>query len=220
MINKTLVIPFVLQLFLCANLTQAHSANDTNPNHPLYLGAMGGYGSTTWRGLVPTKENQNPAISLSTPVNVTEGGALWGVIAGYEFIPYFALEASYMHYPNAKVAFDSTSLFSFTTDGLTAFDTHTESLSLMGKIMLLIPNTKFRVYSSAGAAGVHRNDILINDWRLSPTFGVGVNVHFTEHFMSEIGGNYTAGFGESNLNPTESYFPFLYSLTLRLAYCF
>ena len=188
--------------------------------HPFYVGATGGYGSTTWAGLVPSEENQNLAISLSTPIKVNEGGGVWGFFGGYEWTPYFALEASYMRYPKATVTFDSVSLFSFSNDGLTHFATRTETVSAMGKVMLLVPNTELRVYSSLGVAGVHRDDMLASDWRPSPTFGVGFNYHLTEHLMGELGANYTAGYGESQLNPTEVYFPFLYAAFLRLAYCF
>ena len=74
--------------------------------------------------------------------------------------------------------------------------------------MLIIPNTQMRFYSSAGAANVHREDMIVDEWRVSPTFGVGFNYHISEHLMGELAGNYTAGFGESQLNPTYTYFPF------------
>jgi hypothetical protein len=186
----------------------------------MYLGGIGGSGSTTWGGLVPTRENQNVAMSLSTPTKVTEGGGVWGFFGGYEFTPFFAVEANYMKYPDATVFFDSMSLFSFINDNLTEFTTKTETVALMGKIMLVIPKANIRAFSSVGAAEVHRQDDLYNHWRLSPAFGVGLNYNFTPHFMGEIGGNYTAGYGEAQLNPTDVYFPFLYSVTLRFAYRF
>jgi hypothetical protein len=189
-------------------------------NHFFYLGLSGGYGSTTWEGLVPSSTNQNLAINMSTPIKVTEGGEVWGVFAGYEFIPTFAIEFNYIRYPNAQISFDPISLFSFENNDLTEFTTRTETVSLMAKVMLVIPDTFIRVYSGAGAAEVHRKDLLIDEWRLSPTFGAGLNFLFGRHFMGEIGANYTAGFGESQLNPTNTYFPFLYSVTGRLAYRF
>src|SRR3990167_6469109 len=186
--------------------------------YPFYLGITGGYGATTWEGLVPSKDNQNFAISMSTPQYVTEGGAIWGVVAGYEFVPYFALEAEYVRYPNATVTFDPSSLFTFEHDGLTAYVTHTETVSLMGKIMLIIPSTDIRAYSSLGVAEVHRSGLVNEGWITSPTFGAGFNYNFTDHVMSEFGANYTAGRGESELSPADDYFPFLYSVFLRLAY--
>ena len=192
--------------------------------HPLYVGVTGGYGSTTWAGLVPLdlseQDEQTFALRLSTPIQVSEGGGVWGFFAGYEFIPNFALEASYMRYEDATVTFDEISNFTFNTDGLTEFVTQTETVSLMGKFMLFIPRTKVRVYSSVGGAALHRKDILANGWRYTPTFGLGLNRDFNPHVMGEIGANFTAGYGEAQLNPTDVYFPFLYSVFARLAYRF
>lgn len=196
------------------------AVNALTKPHGLYFGAIAGYGSTTWDGLVPSSRNQNIAMSMSTPIQVNEGGGVWGALFGYEFSPYFALEANYLKYADAQVLFDPQSLFAFNNNDLTAFTTQTESVSLMGKIMLVIPNTKIRVYSSAGVANLHREDMVVDDWRVSPTFGVGFLYSITDHIMGELAGNYTAGFGESQLNPVDTYYPFLYSVTARLAYRF
>jgi hypothetical protein len=205
-------------LFLSTTLCQAEITNQVQ--HPLYVGLMGGYGSTTWQGLVPQTKNQNLALSMSTPIDVEEGGATWGVFAGYEFSPYFAVEANYMRYADSTIYFNEMSIFTFEHDGELQLTTKTDGISLIGKIMLIIPHTNFRVYSSAGATTLYRRDMLVDDWRVSPTFGVGVNYNFTEHLMGEIAGSYTAGFGESLLSPADSYFPFLYSMTARIAYRF
>ncbi len=191
-----------------------------NFSHPLYVGVTGGYGSTTWGQLVPSENKASVAMSMSTPTSVTEGGAVWGVFAGYELIPVFAFEGSYTRYPTAKVNFDSMSLFAFNHDGRLAFTTKTESAALVAKFMLIIPNTKVRAYSSAGAAALHRYDVITDRWRLSPTFGVGFNYNLTEHLAAEVGVNYTGGYGESELDPAEDFVPFLYSGFLRLAYRF
>ncbi|MBA2652960.1 MAG: outer membrane beta-barrel protein [Tatlockia sp.] len=209
------VFPFLLYSLFCFGGTEGKALNQA-----FYLGAIGGYGSTTWQGLVPNKENQNLAMSLSTPLKVTEGGRVWGLLAGFEFIPAFALEFNYINFPEAHLLFDETSLFSLDNDDVIQLNTKTETLNLMAKIMLPISNTAFRIYSSAGAAGVHRKDIILDDWRLSPTFGVGVNYRLGQHIMAEVGGNYTAGYGEPQISPTDSYFPFLYSITARLAFRF
>ena len=84
--------------------------------------------------------------------------------------------------------------------------------------MLVIPRTAIRAYSSAGAAEVHRWDEVNDNRRVTPTFGLGFNYNFTPHIMGELGANYTAGFGESELNPAEDYMPFLYSAFLRIGY--
>lgn len=223
----TVRVRFFLSLFLACFLSfflivcEAKQAIWTDKfNHPAYIGVAGGYGSTTWKGLVPLEENQNLAMSLSTPLSVSEGGGVWGFFAGYELSPYFAIEANYLAYPHATVSFSELSFFAFTYDGRTEFSSHTEVVNLMGKIMLIVPRTNFRIYSGAGIANVHRYDIYADLWRLAPTFGAGVSFHVNEHVLVDIGANYTAGYGESQLDPTETYFPFLYSVALRLAYSF
>lgn len=185
-----------------------------------YVGALGGYGSTTWEGLVPPITKRNQAIAISAPVRVEEGGEVWGLIAGYEVMPNLAIEVNYMRYPDATIAFDASSLFSFDNNGLEHFTTRTEAFSVLAKVQLPLPHTPLRLFSSFGGANVHREDMLTNQWRWSPTFGAGINFPLTKHFRGEFGANYTAGFGESQLNPTQTYFPFLYSVTLRAVYCF
>ncbi len=207
----------------CFGFTQVSYATETIDNkfsHPFYFGITGGYGSTTWNGLVPPENQQNDAILLSTPNDVREGGGIWGFYAGYEFIPTFALEAYYTHFSDATVYFDPDSLVSFNNDGLTQITTKTESLGLMAKFMVMIPHTTVHAYSSAGAAEVHRQDMLNDCWQLSPTFGIGFNYNFTDRVMAEIGANYTGGYGESELDPSQDYVPFLYSVFLRLDYRF
>ena len=203
---------------MLVNISYAHQSDSVR--HPFYVGVMGGYGSTTWNGLVPTKNNQNAAVTISTPVIVSEGGATWGVLLGYEFTRNFALEGTYTQYPRASISFDEFSLFTFDHDGLQHFISDTETVNLMAKFMLAVPQTNLRVFSSLGAAGIHRNDIIVNGWMLSPTFGFGVNVLFDDRLMGELTGNYTTGYGESRLSPADSYYPFLFSLTLRIAYLF
>lgn len=188
--------------------------------HPIYAGFTGGYGSTTWEGLVPAENKRNLAMAMSTPIDVTEGGALWGLFAGVEITPYFALEAAYNRYPNAKVRFDQDSIFTFDNNGASYFTTHTETLSASGKIMLVIPRTRVRVYSSAGIAAIHRWDKISDRNRGTPTFGLGLNYTITDQIMTELGMSYTAGYGASELEPVNDYMPFLYSGFLRLAYRF
>jgi len=213
------ILPIIIFLFFTATV-HANSETTLLFPHPFYLGLTGGYGSTTWGGLVPSKNKQNNALNISTPTYVKEGGAIWGAFVGYEFIPFFAIEGAYTRYPDAKVSFDPMSLFTFEHDGLTSLTTKTETVSLMGKIMLVIPNTKIRAYSSVGGAEVHRSDQLNDHWQLSPTFGLGFTYNITDHIMTELGANYTSGAGESELNPAQDYVPFLYSVFFHLGYRF
>jgi hypothetical protein len=224
-----LVVCFVLSIFSSfafANATVddkylvAIPKKDDKFRYPFYVGASSGYGSTMWSGLVPQSGKINAALALSTPNNVTEGGAIWNVFLGYELIPQFAVEAGYTHYPVARINFSKRSLFALQHLGATEFSSHTESISMIAKIMLIIPTTNVRAFSSFGVAGVRRYDVLRSVWRASPTFGLGVNYNFTPHIMGEFGADYTAGYGESELSPASDYVPFLYSVFMRIAYRF
>ncbi len=184
---------------------------------PFYVGVSGGFGSTTWRGLVP-QDKQNIALMVSTPIEVDEGGFVYGVFTGYELTQYFAVEANYKRYPRATVIFDQFSLFAVDHNDKNSFTSETETVSLMAKVMLTVPKTVVRVYSSFGIAGIHRVDELNKQTHVSPTFGAGFNLNVTPRLMFDIGFNYTAGYGESELNPSNNYMPFLYSGNIGLSY--
>lgn len=189
-----------------------------NSINPLYFGVGGGYGSTTWAQLVPRLENQNFAMKLSAPIEVTEGGGVYNGVIGFEFARTFAIEANYIHFPAVTINFDSSSLFSFLNDGETSFTTETETINLMAKLMVVLPNERIRIFSGVGVAGLHRRDIMINHWLLNPAFNAGINYQLDNHFLIEFHANITAGYGESQLNPTEVYFPFIYATMIRLIY--
>jgi len=214
-----------MRFFLLCNvlfwpaLVCAGDAGSALPDtHAFYVGANGGYGSTTWIGLVPEMENQNIVLSMSTPIEVKEGGGVWGGFAGVEFTPFFAIEANYLAYPGATVFFDEDSFFAFENNGQTELNTQTQAVSLMAKFMVALPKTKARAYSSLGVGGIHRNDEINNIWIAAPSFAVGLNYVFTEHVMGEVAGNYMSGYGTSELNPAKDYVPFLYAAYARIAY--
>ncbi len=189
-------------------------------DHPFYLGLGSGVGSTTWYGLVPTGKNQNSAIQLSTPIRVNEGGTIYGFFAGYEISPHFAIEATYWQYPDAEVIFSEDSLFAYDHDDRTQFRSSTYNIGLIAKLLIDIPNTPAHLFSGAGIARIYRSDEITNQSRLSGTFVLGLSYDFTAHWTGQLGINYTAGYGESALNPANGYIPFLYSGYLGLAYRF
>lgn len=223
MFCKKLFAAILLGLSFFAVSAQADSTtSDEKFRYPLYIGISSGYGSTIWSGLVPPANKTSATLLLSAPVNVTEGGTIWGFFGGWEIIPPLAVEFSYTRYPLAKIYFTQKSLFTFQNKGRSSFSTMTESYNLVGKFMVIIPHSTVRIYSNAGVAAVHRHDLdtPVDHWRASPTFGVGLNYNFTARVMAELGANYTGGYGESELTPANDYIPFLYSVFLRVAYRF
>ncbi len=206
----------LLTLLLTAPAFAAEAVCTTNC-HPFYVGVSGGYGSTTWYGLVPDKKHQNDAMTLSTPISTREGGAVWGFLMGYEVLPYLAIEAFYMRYPDATLYFNTDSIYYLDTNQ-TTLTSSTETAGVVAKILMLIPHTQIRAFSGAGAAVIHRWDKLNEARRTSPTFVIGANYNITPHLMMELTGSYTAGFGVSELQPANDYMPFLYAGYLTLAY--
>ena len=186
--------------------------------YPFYVGVNGGYGATTWKGLVPKIDNQNMVLSMSTPVDVQEGGGVWGGVMGFEFSSHWGVELNYLAYPRATVLFNEGSFFAFENEGQTELSTQTEAVSLMAKIMVAVPHTVFRAYSSVGVGWIHRDDVINNMWLAVPSFGAGLNYLFSEHVMGELAANYMSGYGESELSPANNYIPFLYAVYFRLAY--
>lgn len=213
--KNTVFLTLFCGLF-CSSIVDA--ATDPLIQRPVYVGLNGGFGSTTWRGLVPTWRNQNIALSVSTPIKVEEGGQVYGFFTGYEFTRYLALEMNYRHYPTAEVNFDEFSLYAFEHNDLTHLSTQTDTVSLMAKIMLTIPETTAQAYSSFGAGRILRKDNISRLIKISPAFGAGFTVDATPHVLVDLGFNYTAGYGESELSPSNHYIPFLYSCTLGIAY--
>jgi hypothetical protein len=220
MIHKKCVATISLIVIFLDFVTLAHAADADKFRYPFYVGVAGGYGSTTWGALVPSANKSNSAMALSTPVNVNEGGWMGGAFAGYEIIPQFAVELNYTKYPQAYLTFSKKSLFSYRNNHRTGFTTNTENVGLVGKFQVIIPRTSVRAFSSVGIAGIHRADVLANEWRPSPTFNVGFNYNITPHVMTELAVNYTGGAGEAELTPTDDYIPFLYGVYLRLGYRF
>lgn len=210
---------YLLSLTSEAAVLPIHTEKDNLFRYPAYVGVTVGYGATTWGFLI--SPDPNAAMTLATPIEADENGLLWGMFVGYEIMPTFALELSYDHYPSARVIFDPDSLFSFEHNDQTSFVTDTETISLMGKLMLMIPhNPKIRAYSSLGASYVYRDDIMMDKWTLRPKFGLGINYMVKEHWMLEWGFDYTAGDAISELNPSNSFIPFLYTFFMRTAFRF
>jgi hypothetical protein len=220
--NKKKII--ILSLIFFNYSLVAHGENEkmkmTIPNiykNPLYFGVTFGYGTTTWGYLVPPEGNV--VVDLSLPKDVKESGEEWGMVAGYELLPTFAMEFAYDHYPRAKIMYVDNSFFEYYHNGSTSFYTNTETFSLLGKFMVLIPkNENFRAFASGGAAVVHRYDYVYNKNQLTAKFAIGGNFGLNENMMMEFGIDYTAGNAVSEDSPENHFIPFLYSVFTRLVF--
>jgi hypothetical protein len=203
--------------FSAISLSTASVGNHTQ--YPFYAGLTIGYGTTTWGELVaPVDETM--MMLLSTPTKVDEGGTIGGAFIGYELFPSFDIELSYMHYANARIFVDPMSLITYDYGVIDSFVSRTNNYSLVGKFLVPIPHSKARIFSSIGPAVTHRQDVVYDHWRLTAAFNVGFDIDISERLMMEIGGNYTAGTGKSEIDPIVDYIPFLYSGYGRLAWRF
>lgn len=214
-------------------------ANTTTPtyikygNHPFYIGGLIGYGSTDWSQLTPNEncdQDCQNVIEASVPSSAGDKGAVFGITMGYEVQPHFAFEASFMRFPTTTISFTNELYYTqnypqlFTQNDLYeyngSFNSNTYSSDFIGKFLVPIMNTSIRGFADAGMAVTYRTDPLNSFARIEPTFGVGLDYVFAEHWMADWEFQYIAGYAKSNTTPAVSYTPFLYSLHLVLAYRF
>lgn len=221
------IIGFILILSFCFPFSVVIASNKPNPwpeiwkAHPFYIGVFGGYGNTDWSQLVARYNDQFEyfLLSVSVPVSATDQGATWGFVTGWEVQPHFALEMSYARFPNTNVSFDQYSIYG-SRYNVYSLESNTYAYDFVGKFMVQIEHTGIRGFANAGGAVVHRHDILVDTSHICPTFGVGLNYVLVQHLLMELGFQYYAGFDKADVTPAVNYIPFLYSVTLKLAYRF
>ena len=80
--------------------------------------------------------------------------------------------------------------------------------------------TNAQAAACAGVAGVHRSDVMNNQWVASPIFTLGISNNITPCIMAALEAHYIAGRGEVELEPSADYIPFLYAIYLKIAYRF
>jgi len=180
--------------------------------YPIYIGAIVGWGNTNWQQMV----SQDDVTSTSTPTSAGGTGLAYGAVLGYEFEPYFALEANYMRFPDSNIELATPSVYS----PITGFVSRTREASIVGKFLVPVYHTGIRAFADVGPAYVHRKDVLADKGKLGGTFGVGMDYNLTQHFMTELSFQYYTGYGESELKPVLDYIPFLYTVNVRVAYRF
>lgn len=211
--NKIIKLIAILFGCLIISTTNALAAD----NNGFYVGALLGWGTTTWGYLVDSKEWLSKFV---TPTEVHEGGTLWGCFAGFEFNQFFALELQYMRCPRAKVYFWKWSLYT-TEDKVKEIDSRTDAYSLTMKIMTPVFHTPIKIFAAAGGAMERRSDKLAKQkTNLGGVFGAGLNVPVTEKMFAELAFQYYTGHGKTEIRPVYRYIPFIYTVHFKLAYRF
>lgn len=202
--------------------------------HPFYMGASLGYGSTDWSELVNHDSNPSDASQVlnAAPESAEDKGRDYGFFVGYTFTPNYALELTYRRFQTSYIHFDTDYSQYYTNNNvqIANFDSSTYNYSLLNKFIWNVTDN-FGLFSDFGPGYTHRYDILAGAsngtsngpqglGQLVATFGAGANYEITPHFMATVEGDYSTGWGKSELYPVDNYVPFLYSVDFKLAYRF
>jgi hypothetical protein len=179
--------------------------------HPLIIGVGTGYGNTDWQFLT----SKNPMAQLSSPDSAKDQGIAENLFLAYQFSPRFLLEASFTHFSTSFVHFVKGNIYDPNYNAFT-LKSHTQTINFSSQLSLPIQHSKFFIYSSLGASITHRNDKLNNRWHLGPLFGGGIGYEPTKKTFTEFGFDYTAGYGEAEVNPANDYIPFTYYIYFQV----
>lgn len=177
---------------------------------------MGG-GSTEWKYLVDTLDDDNSPVKDSTPTHVDEGGPSWGIVLGYRVGRNFSVELQYMQFANAHIKFADDGTYAIVY-GITQIISKTEAYSLSGKFFSQIANTHLRAFAAVGAGLVNREDVINNSSCVTPYLSAGIIYNLSSHWMLESGFQYYTGFGAAEMEPVKDFIPFAWDAYARLVY--
>ena len=202
------------RLFLLISIALSmitNSALAESVDHPFYFGVQGGYGNTDWARLV----SQDDLSATATPSTATGDGFAYGLLTGYQITPRIALEADYLRFPDSDLTFVTPNIY-----GISSMTSETEYYSVIAKLFLLT-NSDFRIFGDMGWGYVRRSDDMVGSISNSGlTFGLGADYSISEHWLGIFSFEYTPGTGVAAEDASALYVPYLYSLTLGLAYRF
>jgi len=202
-----------LLLFLSSILLVAvanTSLAETTVDNPFYVGVQTGYGNTDWARLV----SQDDLSATATPVTATGDGVTYGLLAGYQVVPRIAIEAEYLHFADSHLTFMTPNVYN-----VTDVTSKTNYYALITKVFVLT-NSDFRLYGDIGAARVTSASELADNTHTGLTFGFGADYSISEHWLGIFSFEYTPGTAVAAENASAQYVPYLYSLTLGMAYRF
>lgn len=212
---KRLLLCFVVCLSLPTAFAGGLANQESNRvERPFYIGALAGYGHTTWGELISPE--QSWLVLQSTPVSTRDNGFVWGFLGGYTVSPNFAVEASFVKFHDSDVYFLENSFYT----PIDQFRSKTHVFTLSGKFMVPVPRWRVAPYALAGVSLTHRKDILANKYRPGAIFGVGLMKDINDRFSFDMSFQYVTGYGMSELKPAIDYIPFLISGQARIIYHF
>lgn len=220
---KAIVALFLICLIGCAYAGGVEEAPDRATAAPLYIGATVGYGTTVWSLMVAQRSDS--LATFASPIHAKDDGVTGGVIIGYYFSRYFALEATYVHFPDTSLAFLNPTVYSVWQDNYDGYDymkSRSFAVGVSAKFIIPIKYIQhLHVFASVGGGAVLRRDFLTNDKTVghaSGIFGAGFIYNFPHHILSQIGFQLFTGYGKASSEPVLNYIPFLWQVNLALAY--
>ena len=201
-----------LSLFLISSIlfSVAYASTNRTPPPRFYAGGTIAYGKTTWKQL----DSDDFAVQSSAPVSSIDKGTTWGAFLGYQFGKSFAMEATYMRYPNTHIRLGDFSFYY----PLEEINTRTQVYSLVTKFLLPVMNARANLFMDTGVGFTRRSDVLAKVTRVGPTFGFGISFNPARRIITEAGFEYYVGYGKSERRPVADFVPFLYALYLRIGY--
>jgi len=179
--------------------------------YPVYFGVQGGYGNTDWARLV----SQDDLSATATPSTATGDGFAYGLLTGYQLTPQIAFEANYLKFPDSDLTFITPNIY-----GISSMTSETKYYSVIAKLFVLT-NSDFRIFGDIGWGYVRRSDEMVGVISNSGlTVGLGADYSISEHWLGLFSFEDTPGTGVAAEDASALYVPYLYSLTLGLAYRF
>lgn len=193
-------------------------------DHRFSVGALVGYGSTSWNMLSAYCKGDEECLdtmSASTPIGAEDKGLMWGVTLGYQIEENFAIRAIYRRFHSSIINFGAWSFYDkLPQETPCQISSSVYSYSLMGEFFAPMFGSPFFAFAELGPTVTHRKDLLTNRGHINLSFGMGFGRVLWKRFDARIAFFYSTGFDHSTTTPADSYTPFLLSLEFQLAYRF
>ncbi|MEM1244154.1 MAG: outer membrane beta-barrel protein, partial [Pseudomonadota bacterium] len=173
-------------------------------------------GDTDWNQV---GNDTDETVAINSLDTAKDSGLAWGVIVGYQFSKLFAVEGNFTRFARTTVNLDPLTIYQFPPYNLKelSFKSSTETYLLLFKVMVPFAfNNNLNFMVNVGFGSILRSDPLRKTSRLAPSFGAGFNYDMTKRVFSEVGFQYTPGFGRATETPLIDYIPFVYSIHYKL----
>jgi hypothetical protein len=202
--------------FLLLFSSLVYSQAFMSAQHEIYIGVLGGYGSTNWSKI----QTDDPTLQASLPSHAKDAGLTWGVFIGDNIGKHYGVELRYQKFANSAISFAKYNEYAPAPDfNPFTMTSKTENYSLLGKLRVMAyPNVE--LYSILGASYTKRSDTLAKIGGLGGVFGGGTTFVINSHFSNALEFDFITGNASITLMPSTTYQPFLTSLSDKFIYTF